>query len=311
MLRQTVAVTGAAGIVGIRVVQQLCKAGYAVQALVHSQPPPGHPLYREHVTMTVMDLAALPEQAMLQWFATRRPSGLIHCAAWVDVAGCESQLSQAYLMNTRVTEMLANICTRYHTHFVLLSTEYVFDGTLCPPQVYRECDRVHPLNHYGKSKVQAEIATQATCMENTLWTICRTAVLYGSTPWNRPDFTQWLRTKLQQRATVSIATDLISSPTHAIDLANMLVAIVERKLAGIYHTAGRTAIDRYHFALQVAQHHGLDDTLIQPILAAELGAARPLNVGLCVENISHDTGIRPLSIQEGVVYSGEIERLEE
>lgn len=308
---QTVAVTGAAGIVGIRVVQQFLKAGYTVHALVHTRPPAGHPLFREHVTVTVMDLATTPEQDVVRWFAAVRPSALIHCAAWVDVAGCESQPSQAYLMNTQVTGILAKACSLTSTHFILLSTEYVFDGTLPATQLYHEYEQVNPLNHYGKSKVQAEIVTQETCAGNTVWTVCRTAVLYGSTRWNRPDFLQWLRTKLSKHEMVWIARDLISSPTCASDLAGMLVALVEQRLEGVYHTTGRTALDRYHFAVEIARCYNLDESLISPIQATELGVTRPLNVGLCVEKIRQDTGIRPFSVQEGLAYCRDMEQIEQ
>ncbi|MBA2286520.1 MAG: SDR family oxidoreductase [Ktedonobacteraceae bacterium] len=311
MGRYTVGVTGAAGIVGTRLVQQLLRAGYAVHAFVHSRPPAGHALYQKDVTLTVMDFANAKERTIHQCLEMTRPIALLHCAAWVDVAGCERDPERAYLVNTQVTSTLASICAEKRIHVILISTEYVFDGTLAVGKTYLEHDVVHALNHYGKSKVQAEMAVREACeLVLSPWTICRTAVLYGSTRQSRPDFPQWLRTQLGGGKTVQIATDLISSPTHAVDLALMLVTIVKYQLQGVYHTAGTTAVNRYQFALLVARHYQLDETLIQPIHSVELGVLRPPNVGLCVDKISMHTGRRPLSVQDGLAYCSEMEEAE-
>ena len=308
MERYTVAVTGAAGIVGTRLVQQLLRANYAVHAFVRTQPPVGHPLSQNHVTLTVMDFATAPEQLIVQSIVSHHPIAVIHCAAWVDVNGCEQQPELAYLINTQTTKNLARACARAHIHFAFISTEYVFDGALPPGQCYQESDSVHPLNHYGISKVQAELAIQEAYADtSTPWLIGRTAVLYGSTAQSRPDFPQWLRTQLSQRKSVYIASDLISSPTHAIDLADMLVAGITDRLNGIYHLTGSTAINRYQFALQVARHYRLDEELIHSIHAVELGATRPLNVGLHVEKISSALGRKPWSVAEGLAYGHETE----
>jgi len=308
MIKNTVAVTGASGRVGVNVVRRLLKAGYDVHALIHSPLPAEHPLSYEPVAMTIMDLAALPEQDVLNWLSRVRPLAFIHSAALADVPGCEQQPSRAYLINAQVTRMLAKACAHYQTHFIMLSTEYVFSGTLRPGLLYNEDDPVHPLNHYGKSKVQGELATQEECSQKTLWTICRTSMVYGpdydTTQWHRPDFMQWVRSMLRQNQMIRIASDQVNSPIYSVDLAEILVAMVEQKLQGIYHVAGSTPISRYNFALAVAEHAGLDETLIRPALTSELdrNPQRPLNAGLCIEKISRSSGIRPLSIEEGLAF---------
>ena len=111
-----------------------------------------------------------------------------------------------------------------------------------------------------------------------------------------------MRSVLRQNQTLHIASDQVNSPIYSLDLAKILVAVVEQKLQGIYHVAGSTPISRYKFALEVAKHASLDETLIQPVLTSELdqNLQRPLNAGLCVDKISHCSGIRPLSIEEGL-----------
>jgi dTDP-4-dehydrorhamnose reductase len=305
MIKDTVVVTGAAGRVGIRIVQAFLEAGYAVHTLVRSKLSAGHPLTCENVTITVMDLATLPEQDASSWLKAVRPIALIHSAALSDVSGCERQPSLAYLVNAHVTRMFARICALHQIHFIMLSTEQVFSGTSHPDILYYESDSVHPLNCYGKSKVQGEIATQEECAKATLWTICRISAIYGLTYdralW-RPDFMQWVRTKLEQKEELRIVIDQVNSPIFIVDLIRILVAVVRRQLQGIYHVAGSSPISRYHCALQIAKMCSLNEALIQPAFTTDLalGSQRPLNAGLCVEKISRESGIHPLSIEEGL-----------
>lgn len=302
----TVAISGATGKVGKHIVQHMLKEGYAVHALTRSKLPAGHPLSNEHIAMTYMDLATLPEAAIMQWFNAIRPAAFIHSAALADVPACEQRPDLAYLMNAQVTRMLAKACAQYQTHFIMLSTEYVFGGTSHPEILHHERDQVRPLNQYGKSKAQGENATQGECSDKTPWTICRTSVVYGQTgeitSRYRLDFAEWVYMMLTQRQVLRVAADQINSPTYSPDLAKLLVAIVQLRLQGIYHAAGSTALSRYHFALKVAQHFDLDDTYIQPAFTSELSLdlQRPLNAGLCVDKITQASGIRPLSIEDGL-----------
>lgn len=301
-MRQTVVVTGGTGKVGVHIVQQLLKSGYHVHVLVRTLPAPEHPLHREHVTLTVMDLIALPEQEVRDWLNRVRPQALIHAAALADVLLCEREPARAYLVNTHSTKILAKVCSYYKIHFILLSTAYVFDGTLPPTTLYRECDPVHPLNHYGESKVQGEQTTQEECSGETVWTICRASVVYGAT-YGRPDFVQWVHTTLAQNENIQVAVDQINSPIHVLNLVQMLISVLEQRLQGIYHVAGRTSISRYEFALKIAQSYGLNAELIQPMLTSELlpGCWRPLNASLCTDKITADAGVHPISLEEGLI----------
>lgn len=303
-MRQTVVVTGGTGKVGVHIVQRLLKSGYHVHVLVRTPPAPEHPLHSEHVTLTVMDLIALPEQGVRDWLNRVRPRAFIHAAALADVLLCEREPSQAYLVNTHSTKMLARACSYHKIHFILLSTAYVFDGTLPPTALYHECDPVHPLNHYGESKVRGERATREECSGETVWTICRASVVYGATQ-GRPDFVQWVHAMLAHNENIQVAVDQINSPIHVLDLAQMLVSVLEQRLQGIYHIAGRTSVSRYEFALKIAQSHGLNAELIQPMLTSELPAScwRPLNASLCTDKITADAEVHPISLEEGLDFT--------
>ncbi len=304
-MQHTVVVTGGTGKVGVYIVQRLLKAGYCVHVLVRTQPAPGHPLYSENVTLTVMDLTTLSEQAIQAWLNSVRPRALIHAAALADVLRCEREPSQAYVVNAYSTRMLAKVCSYHKIHFIVLSTAYVFDGSLPSTEQYRECDPVNPLNHYGKSKVQGELATQEECNRETLWAICRASIVYGATQRGQPDFVQWVHTTLEHNESIQVAVDQISSPIHVLDLAQMLISVIEQRLQGIYHVAGSTPISRYDFALKIAQNYGLDAGLIQPGLTSGLQTScwRPLNASLCTDKITADAGIHPISLEDGLGFT--------
>lgn len=306
MTKYAVAISGAAGRVGVNVVQHLLKMGYDVHALVRARLPAGHPLTLVDATVTTLDLTALAEPQITQWLAEVQPHAFIHAAALADPATCERQPSLAYLMNAQVTGMLARACAKCQTHFIMLSTEYVFGGAPQPQILYHECDPVQPLNHYGKSKVQGELATQEECAGNALWAICRISTVYGLTSgspqWHRPDFVQWVLSMLERNEAFEVVADQVNSPIYTSDLIAILGAVVRQRLQGIYHVAGSTPISRYHFARQIAQTYHLNEGLIQPICTAKLGLSlqRALNVGLSVDKISRASGIIPLSLEEGL-----------
>lgn len=304
-VKQTVAVTGATGKVGLHVVRSLLKAGYRVHVLARARPAQDHPLLREDISLTVMDLAVLPQGAIEQWLGTVRPCALLHLAALADVSGCERQPARAYLLNVSVTRMLAHACATYAVHFILLSTDYVFDGTLVPGLLYAEYHAMNALNTYGKSKVWAEHMTRTECVQKAPWTICRTSMVYGSYQVEHPDFVQWVRACLQEHQVLQVARDQINSPTAGIDLARMLVSIVEQRLQGVYHLAGSTPVSRYGFARSVARCYGLDESLIQPVLTSppQAGPRRPANVGLCVDKITAAAGLSPMSLEEGLAFT--------
>ena len=75
-----------------------------------------------------------------------------------------------------------------------------------------------------------------------------------------------------------------ASPTYNRDLAAASVELAERGLTGLYHVAGSAVLDRYAFALLVAQVFGLDTSHLIAVKTDELRqkAGRPLAGGLSV-----------------------------
>lgn len=308
MQQRSIVVTGATGLVGTSVVQKLLGLNDNVYAVVHRQPPIGHPATRmptkditSGVVLHTVDLATVKPD--WTWVEAIQPAAVIHCAAMTNVDECERDPSSAYAINECATRSLAEVCARFGAHLVLVSTDYVFDGSDEHPGPYNENDPVHPLNHYGRSKWHGEVAVQDICEGRTAWSICRTAVVYGSTPWTRANFVTWLLAKLRNRESAKVVYDQVSSPTLSDDLADMLIEIVRQRAIGIFHTAGSTIVDRYQFALALANQFGLDSSLIRPVTTRELQqvAPRPLKAGLRIDKIRQRLGVIPFSLEEGLL----------
>lgn len=308
MQHRSIVVTGAAGLVGTKVVQKLLTLGDTVHAVVRRQPPIGHPtttVSAQEATscVTLHTIDMLADKPDWTWMETAHSSVVIHCGAMTDVDGCERDPASAYAINERATRLLAEACSRYRAHLLMVSTDYVFDGADEHPGPYSEDDPVHPLGHYGRSKWYGELAVRGACEGKTAWTICRTSVVYGSTPWTRANFLTWLLTKLRNGEPIKIVDDQIGSPTLADDLADMLIEIARQQATGVFHTAGGTIVDRYRFALSVANQFGLDSSLIQPVASSEFqqAARRPLKAGLRIDKLRQKLGVTPLSLDESLL----------
>ncbi|MCI4346167.1 MAG: sugar nucleotide-binding protein, partial [Thermoplasmata archaeon] len=112
------------------------------------------------------------------------------------------------------------------------------------------------------------------------------------------NFGTWLAEEVRQGREVKIIDDLITSPTHAGDLAAAILALLGRSAHGVYHTAGATPIDRYQFSVALVKRVGLDPALVHPVHAAEFAqkAPRPTNSSLDSSKLTTATGYRMLEL---------------
>ncbi len=253
-----VLVTGSRGLVGTAICAQLEQEG-----------APFTPLDRGACDLT-------NAEAVHDVLTRVQPSAVIHTAAMTAVDACETERTMAWATNVEATAHLARACERVGARLIHVSTDYVFDGRTGG---YNEDSPLSPLGVYAQTKAAAELAVRTLC---TRFVIARTAVPFGPYPVPRKDFVRWLRDELVARRPVRIVTDQISSPTYTPDLARMLISLCEATAVGVAHTCGATSLSRYDFACLVCRELGLDETLIQPIVTADLQqrAPRPRDASL-------------------------------
>ena len=183
---------------------------------------------------------------------------MVHTAAETNVDRCEVNREHAWKVNVKGTRNIAEVCNGISAKVVYVSTDYVFDGG---KGSYTEDDESNPVNYYGLTKLEGERCVTEICADHV---IIRTSVLYGWHPW-KPNFVKWVIESLREAKQISVVNDHFNSPTLADNLAEVMLEIIDRNLRGLYHTARRERINRFEFALKIAETFDLDSNLIKSI----------------------------------------------
>ncbi len=187
--------------------------------------------------------ANITDKTQLQLlFSQIQPDYCINAAAYTAVDKAESEAQKAHEINVVGARNVAEICQEFHTTLLHVSTDFVFDGQQKTP--YKESDNTSPQGVYGLSKRQGEEAIVAVLKEHF---IIRTSWLYSRFGNN------FMKTMLKfgsERPSMNVVDDQIGTPTHAVDLAKALLAIIQsgKKAYGIYHFSNEGATSWYGFA---------------------------------------------------------------
>ena len=278
-------VTGASGLLGSRLVELALEKGHDITSIYKDHVPlHGKPIALDLTHSTKVNKA----------LSEIHPDVLINAAAMTDVDRCELEPDAAFAVNATSVSNLAKVAKEIGSFLVHVSTDYVFDGV---KGNYSESDEPHPVNAYGKSKLEGENAVKKELDEET-WSISRSSVVYGWGRTSRPNAATFVYDKLSGGESIRIARDQFSSPTLNTSLSAMLIEIAERKLPGIIHTAGATRLSRFDFAVGLAKTFELDATLIKAVEARDLQwkARRPADSSLMVRRAQESLGEAPLSI---------------
>jgi dTDP-4-dehydrorhamnose reductase len=217
------------------------------------------------VTAVDMDVDITDPKAVDACVAARRPEAVFHLAAWTDVDGAEEHEVDALVVNGVGTANVARAAERVGAALVVVSTDYVFDGTASP---YDEDAPVAPIGAYGRTKLAGEEAALAEHPTGTR--IARTAWLYGA---HGRNFVDTMRGLGAERDEVSVVADQEGCPTWTRDLAPALVALLDQP-PGIYHTVGAGSVTWAHFAEAIFAEAGLD-CHVSPVTTAEFGRPAP------------------------------------
>jgi len=184
----------------------------------------------------------------------------------------------------------------FKSFFVFVSTDFVFNGDT---GMYKEEDAPRPVNYYGRTKLEAEEAVKE--YENG-WAIVRTVLVYGKNHTGRANILSVVKEKLEQGDEYSVVDDQQRTPTYVEDLANAIVSIIEKKIAGIFHISGKDILTPYQMAIKTADFLGLNKSLIKKVTAAEFSQAakRPAKTGFIIKKARKELGFEPLSFEEGL-----------
>ena len=287
---KTVLVTGGTGLLG-KGLEETMPSGWRVVSL-HQR---AYKVTGSKATHLILDIR--DKRAVDRLFARRRFDAVVHAAGIASVDYVENHYAESLESNIVGTLNVTSAARRADTHLIYVSTNAVFDGKKAP---YRETDPVHPINQYGRLKVECERLVQETLQR---WTIVRPILMYG---WNhavtRPNPATWIYEKLLKGETVSMVTDVHENPLYNISCGHALWAAIAKRPSGIFHLAGRDEVDRYQFALAVAAAFGLDAALVKPVTSKAFPgiAPRPKNTTFVTTRMARELGVRPMGVREGL-----------
>ena len=203
------------------------------------------------------------------------PDVIVHCAAWtaVDAAEDEDKQAKVRAINVDGTQNIANAAKKIDAKMVYLSTDYVFDGQGKKPWK-PDCKDYKPLNVYGQTKLDGELA-----VANTLdkYFIVRIAWVFGV---NGANFIKTMLKLAENHDELTVVSDQIGTPTYTYDLARLLVDMTETDKYGYYHATNEGGyISWADFAKEIFKQSG-KNVKVTPVTTAEYGvskAARPFN----------------------------------
>jgi len=261
-------ITGANGQLGRDLVRECARRGIAVAA---SDLP----------RLDICDLAAVREA-----LAAERPDALVNCSAYNAVDRAESDFEQARLVNAAGPGNLALAAEESGIPLMHFSTDFVFDGEKGEP--YTIDDQPHPVNRYGESKLLGERAVAKACGRAF---VVRLSWVFGS---GNVNFVKKILHWAAGRDVLRVVDDQISRPAYTVDLAPLILDLLDSRAFGLYHLANSGICSRYEWACRIVRLSGLSTKVEQAKSAEfETAARRPRFSALDLSSIEAVLGRRP------------------
>lgn len=293
-------VTGVAGQLGHDVMNELAKRNYEG---IGSDIAPAYSGIADGSSVTQMPYVSMDitdREAVRKTLLEQKPDAVVHCAAWtaVDLAEDDDKVEKVRLVNAAGTENIALVCREIDCKMVYLSTDYVFDGQGTQPWD-PDCKDYRPQNVYGQTKLEGELAVSKILEK---YFIVRIAWVFGV---NGKNFIRTMLNLGKSHEKIRVVNDQIGTPTYTLDLAKLLVDMVETERYGYYHATNEGGyISWYDFTVEIfrqAAAMGHPEYLPQrlaviPVTTQEYGeskAKRPFNSRLDKSKLAAN-GFEPL-----------------
>ena len=209
----------------------------------------------------VLDVTSREE--VLAAISALRPLVVIHAAAFTNVDGCEQDPDRAFAVNALGTRHVAEAARRYGAHLVVVSTDYVFDGTASRP--YVEWDQTRPLSVYGLSKLGTELEAGEEA------TIVRTSWVSGA---HGKNMVQTALGLSDSEGPLRFVDDQRGRPTFTADLAGAILVLADSRLSGVFHVTNDGEATWYDLVRAVLTACGGDPGRVEPISTAQLDPPR-------------------------------------
>lgn len=219
-------VTGAKGMLGADLVEELKNSNFEVIALDYSD----------------FDITNKNDMKKL---ILEKPGVVINCAAYTNVDLAETEKEKCALINIEGVKNLTLACKECNSILVQISTDYVFDGT---KESYNEIDVKNPINYYGETKSKGEDFIISN-LKN--YYIVRTSWLFGK---NGKNFVDTISKLAKEKQELKVVDDQKGKPTFTKDLSEALIKLISTKMPfGVYHITNSGICSWFEFAKKIIE----------------------------------------------------------
>jgi len=224
------------------------------------------------------------------------PDIVFHTAAITNVDLCEQEKKLATKINVIGTNNVVDACKKTQSKIVYLSTAAVFDGT---KNEYFENDAPSPTSVYGQTKLKGEKIILESKLE---YLILRTDQPYGwSEKWQHTNSVLRVVNSLTKKNQFKEIIDWYNTPTYIPDIIKTMNNLINYEKTGIYHVVGNDFLNRFEWALKIAEEFGLNKNLLIPIKSSELKlSVHRKNIKLNNKKLFVDTNVKMSGVIEGL-----------
>jgi dTDP-4-dehydrorhamnose reductase len=250
------------------------------------------------------------EEALRQLLTESQPDLIVNAAAYTAVDKAEAQPQVAQAVNARAPAIMGEYARANGAIVVHYSTDYVFDGAGDRP--YTESDATAPLNAYGQSKLDGEVALANALPEHLT---LRTSWVVGAKGHN---FARTMLDLAQSREELKVVSDQWGAPTSAALLADLTAMLMRDAFRdrqgfpfGLYHVTASGATNWCDYARFVIEHARREGVLLKtrpekvlaiPSDAYPTAAKRPKNSRLDCTRFETTFGLQLPNWQDGLTH---------
>lgn len=294
-IKRKLLITGSNGLLGQKLVNQL-KNHEHFDLVATSR---GENRISEKNGYRYFNLDITDQSQVEKVFGQVQPDVVIHTAAMTNVDQCESEKEMCLALNVEAVKYLVKAAEKSNSHFIHLSTDFIFDGKDGP---YDEKAEPNPLSFYGQSKLDSEKIVQDSKLK---WSIVRTIIVYGIVEdMSRTNIVLWAKSALEKKQKLSIVNDQYRTPVLAEDLASGCISIAEKGAEGIFNMGGKDFMSIVELVRRVADYYNLDKSYIEETSSSNLNQAakRPPKTGLIIDKAKKEVNYNPRSFEEGIAF---------
>lgn len=215
---------------------------------------------------------------------------VVNTAAFHKVDLCERDPELAFSVNSLGALNVARVCKSINAKNIFISSDYVFNGE--KGDAYDEEDPTNPVNVYGVSKVAGESVVLLESPDNLVLRISSVFGIAGSSG-KGGNFIETILSRAKNNEPLSVVDDILMSPTYTVDVATLLLRLLEQNFRGIVHGANAGRTTWHEFATSILSHAGMQYEVSRNKTNWEVRPTRPRNSSLTSSRLDNFGFIQP------------------